>query len=105
MTFGRGRQMNGWTQGPIRRRTDEMRAEGLRTARRRAGRGLPRLGAGLLAAGAVCGLAAGNAHADESNRGAHNGPRIGLVNTGQIDDPMEDVLEHFLLVGDGYTWS
>ncbi|WP_326689448.1 MULTISPECIES: hypothetical protein [unclassified Streptomyces] len=44
------------------------------------------------------------AHADESPRHAHNGPRVGLVNTGQIDDPAEDVLEHTLLLGDDYRW-
>lgn len=44
------------------------------------------------------------AHADETNSASHNGPRIGLVNVGQVDDPMEDVLEHVLLIGDGYTW-
>ncbi|MFJ8633267.1 hypothetical protein [Streptomyces sp. NPDC093568] len=64
-----------------------------------------RLVVGALAAGAACSLPAGAAHADETNTGSHNGPRIGLVNVGQVDDPMEDVLEHFLLVGDGYTWG
>jgi hypothetical protein len=48
---------------------------------------------------------AGSAHADETNTGSHNGPRIGLVNVGQVDDPMEDVLEHLLLIGDGYSWN
>lgn len=60
---------------------------------------------GMLAVAALCSLSAGTAHADETNTGSHNGPRIGLVNTGQIDDPMEDVLEHFLLFGDGYVWD
>lgn len=60
---------------------------------------------GLLAVTALCSLSAGTAYADESNTDSHNGPRIGLVNTGQIDDPMEDVLEHFLLFGDGYVWD
>ncbi|GAB2837820.1 hypothetical protein GCM10027074_00110 [Streptomyces deserti] len=53
----------------------------------------------------VCWLPAGVAHADETNTNAHNGPRIGLVNMGQVDDPMEDVLEHTLLFGDGYRWQ
>jgi hypothetical protein len=44
------------------------------------------------------------AHADENPRHSHNGPRVGLVNTGQIDDPAEDVLEHTLLLGDDYRW-
>lgn len=64
-----------------------------------------RLVVGVLAAGAACWLPAGAAHADETNTGSHNGPRIGLVNVGQVDDPMEDVLEHFLLFGDGYKWG
>lgn len=54
---------------------------------------------------AGCWLPAGSAYADETNTASHNGPRIGLVNVGQVDDPMEDVLEHVLLIGDGYTWS
>ncbi|CAM5335134.1 MULTISPECIES: hypothetical protein [Streptomyces] len=66
---------------------------------------MPRLGVSVLVAGVVGCVVAGHAHADETNTGAHNGPRIGLVNTGQVDDPMEDVLEHFLLVGDGYSWG
>ncbi|MFF9039242.1 hypothetical protein ACF090_27675 [Streptomyces sp. NPDC014892] len=58
-----------------------------------------------LAAVLLCGVSAGAAHADETNRASHNGPRIGLVNVGQVDDPMEDVLEHTLLFGDGYRWG
>ncbi|NBM15646.1 hypothetical protein [Streptomyces sp. GC420] len=58
-----------------------------------------------VAATAVCGLLDGVAWADEYNRASHNGPRIGLVNAGQIDDPMEDVLEHFLLLGGNHTWD
>ncbi|MFJ9703148.1 hypothetical protein [Streptomyces fradiae] len=52
---------------------------------------------GLLAAAGAFG--AGAAHADESNNQAHNGPRVGLINAGQIDDPMEDVLEHVAVLG------
>ncbi|MEU7565099.1 hypothetical protein [Streptomyces fradiae] len=52
---------------------------------------------GLLAVAGVFG--AGAAHADESNSQAHNGPRVGLINAGQIDDPMEDVLEHVAVLG------
>ncbi|WP_320779775.1 hypothetical protein [Streptomyces sp. CRN 30] len=59
---------------------------------------------GVGAAAAVCWLPAGAAHADETNTSSHNGPRVGLINVGQIDDPMEDVLEHTLLFGDGYSW-
>jgi len=47
----------------------------------------------------------GSAHSDETNTASHNGPRVGLVNVGQVDDPMEDVLEHLLLIGDGYSWN
>lgn len=53
---------------------------------------------------AVSAFAPGTAQADETPRGSHNGPRVGLVNTGQIDDPAEDVLEHTLLFGDDYRW-
>ncbi|MFI8188141.1 hypothetical protein ACIF8T_04910 [Streptomyces sp. NPDC085946] len=63
--------------------------------------------AGVGAAVVVCWLPAGTAYADETNNASHNGPRVGLVNVnvGQIDDPMEDVLEHTLLLGDGYRWG
>ncbi|MFE6283849.1 hypothetical protein [Streptomyces sp. NPDC057877] len=68
----------------------------------RAGTVAGRLGR-VAAVGAVCWLsAAGVAHADETNTASHNGPRVGLVNLGQVDDPMEDVLEHFRLIGDEY---
>ena len=67
-------------------------------------RTVARLVTGVLTGAVVCWLPAGAAHADETNTASHNGPRIGLVNMGQVDDPMEDVLEHFLLVGDGYVW-
>ncbi|MDG9715154.1 hypothetical protein [Streptomyces sp. DH24] len=59
----------------------------------------------LAVAVAVCWVPAGAAHADESNRGSHNGHRFGLVNMGQVDDPMEDVLEHVLLVGGRHSWG
>ncbi|MGI5354553.1 hypothetical protein ACQI4E_04455 [Streptomyces sp. CA-252508] len=42
-------------------------------------------------------LAPGAAHADEAN-GA-SGHHVTLVSIGQIDDPMEDVLEHVALLG------
>ncbi|UFQ20393.1 MULTISPECIES: hypothetical protein [Streptomyces] len=50
-------------------------------------------------------LCSGTAHADEANKESHNGPRVALINMGQVDDPMEDVLEHTLNFGDGYRWS
>lgn len=59
----------------------------------------------LVLAGTACWMSAGAAVADETNTASHNGPRVGLVNIGQVDDPMEDVLEHALLIGDGYTWN
>lgn len=40
------------------------------------------------------GLPAGAAHADETHNNSHNAPRVMLISTGQIDDPLEDVLEH-----------
>jgi hypothetical protein len=60
---------------------------------------------GAVTAAVACWPATGVAHADETNTASHNGPRIGLVNVGQVDDPMEDVLEHTLLFGDGYRWG
>lgn len=52
----------------------------------------------------VTAFAPATAQADENPRHSHNGPRVGLVNTGQIDDPAEDVLEHTLLFGSDYRW-
>jgi hypothetical protein len=60
---------------------------------------------GLTVLAVTCLLPAGSAHADETNTASHNGPRVGLVTIGQVDDPMEDVLEHLLLIGDGYSWN
>jgi len=44
---------------------------------------------------------AGVAQADETNQNSYNGDgsRQTLVDVGQVDDPMEDVLEHFLDIG------
>ncbi|WUT40248.1 hypothetical protein OID54_18645 [Streptomyces sp. NBC_00690] len=39
------------------------------------------------------------AMADETNIDSHNGPRISVIHIGQIDDPMEDVLEHATIFG------
>ncbi|MDO0932147.1 hypothetical protein QQY66_10765 [Streptomyces sp. DG2A-72] len=68
-------------------------------------RTVARMLTGAVTAVMVCWLPAGAAHADETNTASHNGPRVGLINVGQVDDPMEDVLEHFLLFGDGYRWG
>ncbi|MDX3585403.1 hypothetical protein OG920_10870 [Streptomyces europaeiscabiei] len=78
-------------------RNDRARTDRVRT--------VARVVTGVLAGATLCWLPAGAAHADETNTSSHNGPRIGLVNVGQVDDPMEDVLEHTLLFGDGYRWG
>lgn len=52
-------------------------------------------GAVLMAAG----VPTGPAHADETHTNAHNAPSVSLIHTGQIDDPLEDVLEHATVVG------
>ncbi|MGW0645358.1 hypothetical protein [Streptomyces sp. S063] len=39
------------------------------------------------------------AYADETHTNAHNGPQVALISTGQIDDPLEDVLEHVAVLG------
>ncbi|MBB1243225.1 hypothetical protein GL263_06550 [Streptomyces durbertensis] len=39
------------------------------------------------------------AHADETHHHSHNGPRVSFLTTGQIDDPLEDVLEHLTVLG------
>ncbi|MFJ9885735.1 hypothetical protein ACIQRW_07715 [Streptomyces sp. NPDC091287] len=44
-------------------------------------------------------LPATAAHADETHTDAHNGPQVALISTGQIDDPLEDVLEHVAVLG------
>ncbi|MGW7521527.1 hypothetical protein ACWGJ2_38770 [Streptomyces sp. NPDC054796] len=50
-------------------------------------------------------LASGTAHADEKHTDSHNGPHIALISTGQIDDPMEDVLEHAAVFGETYVFD
>lgn len=52
-----------------------------------------------------CVLISGTAHADETHENSHNAPTVALISTGQIDDPLEDVLEHTLNFGDGYRWD
>ncbi|MET8375595.1 hypothetical protein [Streptomyces microflavus] len=44
-------------------------------------------------------LPATASHADETHTDAHNGPQVALIATGQIDDPLEDVLEHVTVIG------
>ncbi|MFF2732359.1 hypothetical protein ACFVS9_31175 [Streptomyces sp. NPDC058008] len=53
------------------------------------------LGAAVLASV----LPAGAAQADETHTGSHNGPQVALIATGQVDDPLEDVLEHATVLG------
>ncbi|MEV0964109.1 MULTISPECIES: hypothetical protein [unclassified Streptomyces] len=48
-----------------------------------------------------CGLA----HADETHTDSHNAPVVALVSTGQIDDPLEDVLEHAAVLGTTYVYD
>ncbi|WP_431043740.1 hypothetical protein ACQUSR_18865 [Streptomyces sp. P1-3] len=59
----------------------------------------------VTAAAMTAGLAlpAGSAQADESPQHSHNGSRFTLVNTGQIDDPAEDVLQHFGQFGGSHS--
>ncbi|KOX24958.1 MULTISPECIES: hypothetical protein [unclassified Streptomyces] len=57
---------------------------------------------GVCAAVAVL-LSAGTAAADETHLHSHNGPNVSLVSTGQIDDPLEDVLEHAAILGGTYS--
>ncbi|MFE5733354.1 MULTISPECIES: hypothetical protein [unclassified Streptomyces] len=57
---------------------------------------------GVFAATAVL-LTAGTAAADETHVHSHNGPHVSLVSTGQIDDPLEDVLEHAAILGRTYS--
>lgn len=54
--------------------------------------------AGALAFMAATGATATTAYADETHENSHNAPSVALISTGQIDDPLEDVLEHLSLV-------
>ncbi|MFF5786578.1 hypothetical protein ACFY8P_16615 [Streptomyces sp. NPDC012693] len=60
---------------------------------------------GVLTVAAVL-LQAGAARADETHTHSgptvNNGPSLSL-HTGQIDDPLEDVLEHAAILGRTYT--
>lgn len=51
--------------------------------------------AAVVTGGALAPLTVGGtAQADETHLASHNGPQVALISTGQIDDPLEDVLEH-----------
>ncbi|MFF8274593.1 hypothetical protein ACF05T_00545 [Streptomyces lateritius] len=57
----------------------------------------------VLSAAAVM-LSAGAAAADETHTRTYNGPAVSngpnlTLHTGQIDDPLEDVLEHAAVLG------
>ncbi|MET9435345.1 hypothetical protein [Streptomyces sp. NPDC006551] len=62
---------------------------------------------GLLGALTVAGvlLPAAAAVADETHTRSHNGPHVSLISTGQIDDPLEDVLEHAAILGHTYVYD
>ncbi|MFD6279690.1 hypothetical protein ACFWFI_29610 [Streptomyces sp. NPDC060209] len=60
---------------------------------------LTALGAAVLASV----LPAGAAQADETHTDSHNGPQVALIATGQVDDPLEDVLEHATVLGTTYV--
>ncbi|MFE4643748.1 hypothetical protein [Streptomyces sp. NPDC056730] len=99
MTFWYAQQMNG-VEVPLSEghEGEEPRVNGTT-------RTISRWAVGIAATAAVTGLPAGAANADETHRDSHNGSTFALIHTGQIDDPMEDVLEHTLLFGDGYAWD
>ncbi|MER7045164.1 hypothetical protein [Streptomyces jumonjinensis] len=48
-------------------------------------------------------LPAATAAADETHENSHNG--VTLINIGQIDDPLEDVLEHAAIFGETYVYG
>ncbi|MEV3991674.1 hypothetical protein AB0J57_22460 [Streptomyces sp. NPDC049837] len=52
---------------------------------------------GVFALAAI--VSPGVAHADEAHSGSDNGHHLTLLSIGQIDDPMEDVLEHVAILG------
>lgn len=55
-------------------------------------------------------LPMGVALADETHTRTHNGPTVSngpsvTLHTGQIDDPLEDVLEHAAVLGTTYVFD
>ncbi|MFW6694944.1 hypothetical protein [Streptomyces sp. MAR4 CNX-425] len=65
-----------------------------------------RVAVAVVTAPAGAGLTGGVAAADEHYDGDVSfGSSFAILRTGQIDDPMEDVLEHTLLLGGGHTWD
>jgi hypothetical protein len=63
-------------------------------------RGAAALAVPVVAAGLPTGA---TAHADAHVRDSRNGHHVYLADVGQVDDPMEDVLEHVLLIGGRHT--
>ncbi|MEK8146442.1 hypothetical protein NKH18_49680 [Streptomyces sp. M10(2022)] len=51
------------------------------------------------------GVPSGSALADETHTDSHNAPRVSLVQVGQVDDPLEDVLEHAAVLGTTYVFD
>jgi hypothetical protein len=68
-------------------------------------RSLLRAAFGCGAALMAVGLSAGAAYADETHTHSHNAPHVALIQTGQIDDPLEDVLEHAAILGTTYVFD
>ncbi|MFD7324488.1 hypothetical protein ACFV9D_25910 [Streptomyces sp. NPDC059875] len=65
---------------------------------------------GALAVAAAVLLPAGAASADETHTQTYNGPHVSngpslSLHTGQIDDPLEDVLEHAAVLGTTYVFD
>ncbi|MFG2645369.1 hypothetical protein ACGFYP_30870 [Streptomyces sp. NPDC048370] len=65
---------------------------------------------GALVVAAAVLLPVGAASADETHTRTHNGPTVQngpslTLHTGQIDDPLEDVLEHAALFGTTYVFD
>lgn len=56
-------------------------------------------------AGLASAFGAGVACADENYHDSPLGPQVALVKVGQVDDPMEDVLEHVSVLAEGHTVS
>ncbi|MEO3750454.1 hypothetical protein [Streptomyces sp. B6B3] len=67
----------------------------------RRARAIARWSAVAATAGITTVLGAGGASADESYTDSPLGPQFALVKTGQIDDPLEKVLERATVLGGG----
>jgi hypothetical protein len=56
-------------------------------------------------AGIASALGTGGASADESYGDARFGPQFSLIRTGQIEDPMENVLDRLAVLAESRTSS